>query len=95
VLKLLLPILIVALAVWLLRSRYAFRLDFRDGRVTKRRGEVAPGLRRDLEDIAAHSGLSGSVRVYAGGVVKFSAGIGDDDRQRFRNVLGSRPGPGL
>ena len=77
----------VAFVVWLFSRSFIFRIEFKGGNIQSVRGKAAGPLRRGFEEVARHAGITGTVSLYPGGVLKFSRGVPADDRQRFQNVL--------
>ena len=87
--RLLLAAIVVGIIVWLIRGSYLFRLEFRGGSLESVKGTVPGALRSAFEDVASRSRVTGVVSLYPGHLLRFSRGVAEVDRQRFRNVLGS------
>ena len=79
----------VAFVVWLLSTSFIFRIEFKGGNIQSVRGKASGPLRRGFEEVARHAGITGTVSLYSGRILKFSRGVPADDRQRFQNVLSS------
>jgi hypothetical protein len=79
----------LAFVVWLFSSSFIFRIEFKGGIIQSVRGRVAGPLRRGFEEVARHAGITGTVSLHHGRILRFSRGVAADDRQRFQNVLSS------
>jgi len=79
----------LAFVVWLFSSSFIFRIEFKGGIIQLVRGKVAGPLRRGFEEVARHAGITGTVSLHHGRILRFSRGVAADDRQRFQNVLSS------
>ena len=87
--RLMLVAAVVAFVSWLLSSSFIFRIELKDGKIDSVRGSAPGPLQRAFEEVARHAGITGTISMYPGRFLKFSRGVSEDDRQRFRNVLSS------
>ena len=94
---------VVALAAWIMvggaeRAAGAppvrWMVQLQAGRVLRFEGDFPPVGWREIHDIAVARGTSGIIRYRSAGAIEFSDEVGEDDRQRFRNVLARGPGSG-
>ena len=88
-LRLLLIVGLLFLLGLFVRSLRGARLLYREGKLVETRGRVEAAVLEAFGDVARHNRVSGAVRLFPGGAMRFSPGIGEADRQRFRNVLGA------
>ncbi len=86
-----------ALAALLLAARRwneLFRLRLRGGRLELVRGRLPPALFTELREVLARAGARDAVvrAVVASGAARvLASGLGEDDVQRLRNVVGRFP----
>ena len=88
-LRLLLIVGVLFLLALFVRSLRGVRMVFREGKLVETRGRVETAVLDAFRDVARHNRVSGVVRLFPGGAMRFSPGIGAADRQRFRNVFGA------
>jgi hypothetical protein len=85
---------LAAAAIHVLRRRPAFVIRIRDGEPRARKGRVPQPFLDDCRDIAAASGLRrATIRGFQSRgrvALGFSRQVGEDERQRFRNVWNLR-----
>lgn len=80
-------------ALFLLGPRPVFVVLIRDGKATVRRGKVPGRLLVDWEELSRDSGIrNAKIRAYRRRrqvALRFSSGVPEEQRQKFRNVLGA------
>ncbi len=85
--RLLLVVAVIALAFVVARRLGARRLRFVGGQLVECSGAVPPRLRASFAEIARRSDLTGVVTLHGRDRLTFSLGVGEGDRQRFRNAM--------
>jgi hypothetical protein len=70
-------------------------LEIDRGKVTVRRGGIAPRVLHDIGDVAVHPPVERAtlriVRDHGAAVVTFTGGLSEAQQQQVRNVIGTTP----